>query len=195
MNRKGKIWFSTVYFLASQVTNFISSYLLHMFYPERPIVPDLLFDLVPQLLWLEYISEPLILGSIIVFFLYIFSSDRKNIPFYFTSLGSVYFIRAFLMILTPLGRPTGNGVPYGLFKFIGIIQHGMFPSGHVALSFIIYLIIPRDTHRGLKSAAVILCILQIAVLVFSRGHYSIDIAGGLLISWVVWSVHLVKKSN
>ncbi len=166
-----------------------------MFYPERPIVPDLFFDFVPQLLWLEYISEPLILGSILVFFIYIFSFDRKNIPFYFTSLGSVYFIRAFLMILTPLGRPTGNGVPYGLFKFIGIIQHGMFPSGHVALSFFIYLIILRDTHKGLKNAAGILCILQIAVLVLSRGHYSIDIAGGLLISWTVWSVHLLKKSN
>ena len=98
------------------------------------------------------------------------------------------------MILTPLGRPTGNATPYGLFKFVGIIQHGMFPSGHVALSFIIYLMIPRDARKGFKGAAGILCILQIAVLVFSRGHYAIDIAGGLLISWTVWSVYVLRKS-
>lgn len=195
MSSIGKIRLSIFYFLVSQTASFIVSHLIAVLYPLRPPVPDLLFDILPEFLWLEYLSEPLILGSIIILLFYIIFYDRDNLSYYFYSIGSVYFLRTFLMILTPLGRPTGNLSPYGLFKFIGIMQHGMFPSGHVALSFIIYLIIPRDTHKGLNSAAGILCILQIAVLVFSRGHYSIDIAGGVLISWSVWSIHLLRKST
>ena len=176
MERKIKLWLSTVYFLTSQIISIICSWFISEFYPQRPIVSDLLFDLIPQILCFEYLSEPLIIGSIAVLLIYIITSDKIRIPIYLMSIGSVYFIRAFLMILTPLGRPTGNNVPYGLFKFFSIVEHGMFPSGHAALSFIICLIISRNTHKGLKSAAGVLCILQIAVLIFSRGHYSIVIA-------------------
>ena len=192
---KMKIWLSVLYFIFSQIIGFLLSNFIQAAYPERLIVPDLLFDLVPEILWFEYFSEPLIFGSIGILLYYVFSPDRKNIPFHFTAVGSVYLLRALLMVLTPLGRPTGNDTSFGILKVIGFMQHGMFPSGHVALSFLVFLVISKKTHKSLRIIAGVLCFFQIIVLIPSRGHYSIDIAGGLFVSWTVWSILTYTKTG
>ena len=60
--------------------------LIHRLYPDRPIVPDLLFTLLPDLPWLSYLSEPLITGSILILFMQAFRFDRRHLPCYFHSL-------------------------------------------------------------------------------------------------------------
>jgi membrane-associated phospholipid phosphatase len=163
--------------------------LIHWLYPDRPIVPDLLFTLLPDLPWLAYLSEPLIAGSIAILILQAFWIDRDRLPYYFFVLAALYFSRAVLMVLTPLGRPTGNLSSYGIFQSTGLLQHGMFPSGHQMLACIAYLLVRSSVDRRLKRLALALALGQAVVLILSRGHYSIDIIGGSLVSWfIAWKM-------
>ncbi|MFH2113911.1 MAG: phosphatase PAP2-related protein [Spirochaetota bacterium] len=159
--------------------------LIHWLYPDRPIVPDLLFTLLPDLPWLSYLSEPLIAGSIAILLLQAFWIDRRRLPYYFFAIAALYFSRAFLMILTPLGRPTGNLSSYGIFESTGLLQHGMFPSGHQMLACMAYLLVDGIATRRLKRLALALALAQALVLMLSRGHYSIDIIGAALVSWFI----------
>jgi hypothetical protein len=159
--------------------------LIHLLYPDRPIVPDLLFTLLPDLPWLSYLSEPLIAGSIIILILQAFWIDRDRLPYYFFVLAVLYFSRAFLMVLTPLGRPTGNLSSYGIFESTGLLQHGMFPSGHQMLACTAYLLVRGNVARRLSQLALGLALAQALVLILSRGHYSIDIIGAALVSWFI----------
>lgn len=165
--------------------------LIHWLYPDRPIVPDLLFTLLPDLPWLSYLSEPLIAGSIAILLLQAFRYDRRTLPYYFFALAALYSSRAFLMILTPLGRPTGNLSSYGMFESTGLLQHGMFPSGHQMLACMAYLLVDAGVTRQLKHLALGLALAQALVLVLSRGHYSIDIIGAALVAWFI--AEKVKK--
>jgi hypothetical protein len=165
--------------------------LIHWLYPDRPIVPDLLFTLLPDLPWLSYLSEPLIAGSIAILLLQAFYFDRRRLPYYFFALAALYFSRSFLMILTPLGRPTGNLSSYGIFESTGLLQHGMFPSGHQMLACMAYLLVDASATRRLKHLALCLACAQALVLVLSRGHYSIDIIGAALAAWFI--AERVKK--
>jgi membrane-associated phospholipid phosphatase len=162
-----------------------ANWLIHWLYPDRPKVPDLLFTLLPDLPWLAYVSEPLIAGSIAILILQAFRLDRDRLPYYFFVLAALYFSRSFLMILTPLGRPTGNVSSYGIFESTGLLQHGMFPSGHQMLACIAYLLVRNSAARRLKYLALALALGQAVVLILSRGHYSIDIIGGMLVSWFI----------
>ena len=96
-----------------------------------------------------------------------------------------YSARAVLMILTPLGRPTGNLSSYGLFEGTGLLQHGMFPSGHQMLACMAYLLLDDAAPRWLKRLAMVLALAQALVLILSRGHYSIDIVGAALVAWFI----------
>jgi membrane-associated phospholipid phosphatase len=90
------------------------------------------------------------------------------------------------MVLTPLGRPTGNHDSYGIFEFTGILQHGMFPSGHQMLATLAWLLVDGTEHPRLKSAAGAIVLLEGLALLLSRGHYSIDVVGGSLVAWFIF---------
>jgi membrane-associated phospholipid phosphatase len=159
--------------------------LIHVMYPDRPIVPDVLFTILPVVPWLAYASDLCIAGSIAVLAIQIFHIDRRRMPYYFLTIAVLYISRAFLMVLTPLGRPTGNLDHYGLLKLFGGLQHGMFPSGHQMFATLTHCLVDGKRTPRLKLAALVLVILQAAVLLLSRGHYSIDIVGGILVAWFV----------
>jgi len=106
-------------------------------------------------------------------------------------LAACYFARAALAALTPLGRPTGNEASYGIFSFIGLKQHGMFPSGHAMLSAALFFQADAGRGRAAKRLLGILAAAECLALLLSRGHYSIDIAGGVMIAWI--AVELERK--
>jgi membrane-associated phospholipid phosphatase len=56
----------------------------------------------------------------------------------------------------------------------------MFPCGHTMLAAAIYLLIHGKRHPGFKRATGLLCLAEMSTLILSRGHYSIDTAGGML---------------
>jgi len=167
---------------------FMASELIQTLYPDRPIVPDLLFDLLPNIPFLAYLTDPIMAAAIVLIIYYACNQGRRHMGFYFFTVGIMYVLRAPLMILTPLGRPTGNLDSYGIFEIFGLKQHGMFPSGHVALAAIFYFMIDGKRQSGFKWALGMLCIAEIITLILSRGHYSIDIVGGVMQAFVVITV-------
>ncbi|MCX7023033.1 MAG: phosphatase PAP2-related protein [Spirochaetes bacterium] len=159
--------------------------LIQWLYPGRPAVPDLLFTLTPEVRWLAYATDPILFGSIAIILVQALRVDRRRLPFYFSAAAVLYCARAVLMILTPLGRPTGNGDSYGILEFSGVLQHGMFPSGHQALACLAFFLVDGAKAPRMKRLALMLAVLQGAALILSRGHYSIDVVGGALVAWFV----------
>lgn len=164
---------------------FALSEMIQRLYPDRPTVPDLLFTLLPDVPVLAFVTDPIMIAAIVLLFWYLFGRDRNHLPFYFFAVGIAYVFRGLLMILTPLGRPTGNLDSYGVSVLVGLKQHGMFPSGHTMLAMAIYYLIDGKRHRGFKRAAGLLALAEMITLILSRGHYSIDVAGGVMLSRLV----------
>ena len=167
---------------------FAVSEMIQRLYPERPVVPDLLFSLLPDVPFLAYLSDPLMAAAVVLILWYAFRLDRRHLPYYFCTAGLTYLARGLLMALTPLGRPTGNLDSYGIFRVIQLKQHGMFPSGHVTLAAAFFFLIDGQRHPGWKRAAGLLGLAQIITLLLSRGHYSIDVAGGIMVGYLATSL-------
>lgn len=174
---------------------FAVSEMIQRLYPDRPIVPDLLFMLLPNLPFLAYVTDPIMIGVIVLILWYAFGRDRLHLPFYFFSVGINYFLRGTLMALTPLGRPTGNLDSYGVGVLVNLKQHGMFPSGHASLASAVYFLIDGRKHPRFKRAAGILGLAEIVTLLLSRGHYSIDLAGGVMLGFIAITIMMPYKER
>ncbi len=171
--------------IGASLFSFALSELIQRLYPDRPIVPDLLFTLLPNVPVLAYVTDPIMIATIALLFWYIFGYDRRYLPWHLVTVAVAYALRALLMILTPLGRPTGNLDSYGVSVVVNLKQHGMFPSGHTMLAAVIFLLVDGKRHPGFKRATGLLCLAEMVTLILSRGHYSIDIAGGVMLSLIV----------
>lgn len=159
--------------------------LIQSMYPDRPIVPDIFFTLTPEIPWLAYTTDPILAAAFVLFLVQALKIDRERFPYYIFSIAVLFISRAFLMVLTPLGRPTGNLDSYGILSFTGVLQHGMFPSGHQMLISMCWFLIDGIKAPRLKRAAGLLTALEAVTLLLSRGHYSIDIVGALLVSYFI----------
>ena len=170
------------------ISNHLASDFIHAFFPERLPAHDLIFALTPTLLWAQYISDPLLIMSSVAFLVMIsrrYKRGHQNlIRQVIFSIGLVLCLRAIMEILTPMRRMETFNQPYGIFQ---VIQHGLFPSGHTAIAFLFYLY-AQKLKPHTKWLIFFFCqlIAQIIVLLLSRGHYSIDIAGGLMIAYVAY---------
>ena len=160
----------------------VTSPAINALYPDRPIVPDFLFDNLPYIPNLAYLTDPIALVAILTMLYIIFTIQKGKLAFGLLSIGIMQTIRSCLIILTPLGRPTGNEDLYGIFK---IEQHGMFPSGHFMTAFALYLLINKKQNPKIKIFVGILAILEFITLLLSHGHYSIDLIGGGMVAYIV----------
>jgi membrane-associated phospholipid phosphatase len=170
--------------VASSLSNFATSELIRYLYPDRPVVPDLLFSILPFVPWLQYVFDSFVAASIVMMIYFAFGVDGKHSGYYFFTVGIGYLARAILMALTPLGQPTGNNETMGIGLALNIYQHGMFPSGHTYLTAVIWFLIDRKRKPGLKTAAGIMCGLEMVTLLLSHAHYSIDLVGGLMVAYL-----------
>ena len=169
--------------VASSMFNFVTSELIHFLYPDRPVVPDLLFDIFPFVPWLQYAFDSFVGASIVMMLYFSLRVDWKHSGYYFFTIGIGYLARGILQALTPLGQPAGNNETMGIGLLLNIYQHGMFPSGHTYLTAVIFLLIDRRRKPGLKIAAGIMCICEMITLLLSHAHYSIDLVGGLMVAY------------
>lgn len=172
--------FSLAFFITALILNLVIDDLIAALFPHRPIVPDLFFVLTPHLPGTEYLPDLILLLAIFSFILLVLPKHLDKIPYYFTTLGLGYLSRALFLSLTPMGNPAGEA-PFGLLP---VILHGMFPSGHIMLILLLFLLTEGEI-RGVKLWIGILVLLEIITLILSRGHYSIDIIGGLMVAYIV----------
>jgi len=170
-----------VWFLFAALLNIIGSKFIGIYFPDRPIVPDLVFSISPYWEWTQYLSDPTFIISIIIFIVVLRKKFTVNfLKEIIISLTLINLLRGLIIPLTPLGRPANPNQPYGIFPFI---QNGMFTSGHAGAQFLFYLLVPK-TFRSLKITMLFFFIIQVFALLTSRGHYSIDIIGGMMIAYI-----------
>lgn len=169
--------------LLSGVVSRVSSRLIGVWFPDRPLPRDLLFERLPYLPWTQYLTDIAVLVAIVLGLVYAFRGRTGELPKMVALFGIMELLRAFIILLTPLAGPLGNGAYYGL---IHMVQNGEFPSGHAASVLLCLLLVDREQAPRLRAVLAALVVVEIASLLLSHGHYSIDIVGGLLLSYFVY---------
>jgi membrane-associated phospholipid phosphatase len=167
---------------ASGVTSAAGNVLIAVGFPDRPAPEDLLLRLLPAWTWAQYVTEVAIIGSLALIAVYVLRHARDEFADVVAIFGVMYLIRSVLMVLTPLANANGDGQ----FGFIPLDQLGMFPSGHVAASLLVLMMIDARRAPGMKRLALTLVSVQWVALLLSHAHYSIDIAGGALLGYFVY---------
>ena len=163
-------------------SNYGSSYILsHLNLSQQPANDFLLLN-VPRLPFMGYIADSILIITTIILF-YSFRHNFTKISFSIYSISVILFIRSFLVLLTPINNSYGMFEYSDLFSF-GSYPSGMFPSGHTAFVFLCYLLLKKS--KLYSKILFLLLVLEIIALISSHGHYSIDIIGGLMLSYIVF---------
>lgn len=179
--------------------NALSSLFIKAHFPARPLVPDLLLELLPRVEAFQYVAD-VFSGVVPACMLAALAAQLRTacdrpLGDAFAMAALLYVFRAALIVLTPMLSPHGNATgKFGLLP----PQTGMFPSGHTALVFLAYLVVVRGTgappaqppppaqkQPWLRVAFALLVCFEMLALLLSRGHYSIDLVGGLLLCYFV----------
>lgn len=174
--------------LLSGVASYYSSAHIAREFPDRPMPRDLLFEMLPYIDSAQYLNDLAVLGAILLLFGYGLVRARNQLPHMLGVFGMMYLLRAAIMVLTPLASAHGNGAEYGLASFlnVSVIQNGMFPSGHSAAALLCFLLVDPKIAPKLRAFQLLLAAVTWITLLLSHGHYSIDVVGGLLLSYFVW---------
>lgn len=172
--------------------NFVGSNIIQKYFPDRLPPSDLLFKLTPYIPWTQYLTD---LANIFSFFLmiyYLIKYAKNDQNFIVLNYAFAYGLRAFLIVLTPLGGALGNNMYYGLTN---IQQFGAFPSGHTIMVVLTYMLVDDKITPRLKNVALASVIAEVVSLILSRGHYSIDIVGAFLVCYFVYNKMIQIKSK
>ena len=164
--------------IATRITYGASKY-IHRVFNIPPVVKDLVWEKIPYIpvLWL---AEVFMLVSLayMIFWAFFIKKNKYYLPYAVTLFAIFHFFRAILIVLTPLGFPyTYDGILHAGAE--SVFMFGAFPSGHLAIPALTFLITKRKT-------ALILTLLVGALLLLSRGHYSIDLVGTVLLAYPIY---------
>jgi hypothetical protein len=152
-------------------------------FPDRPLVGDLGFEILPFIESAQYLTDPALFFGVLGV-LYYFSRGRwHEAPGMISLYAIMEIVRALVITLTPMASPLGNGYAYGL---VPMTQHGMFLSGHTASAAMFVLVVDREQEPRLWWLQMLWLVIEATTLLLSRGHYSIDIVGGLLLAYALW---------
>lgn len=163
----------------------VSSAYVDLRFPDRPAPSDLLFRLLPNVPWTQYLGDIALLAGLALLTWHALRHQPHDGPGMIALAGVVQITRAAINTLTPLATPLGNGTQWGLVDYV---QNGMFPSGHAATALLFYLVVDETKAPRMKRAMLWLVAIEVLALLLSRGHYSIDIVGGLLLVYVLEGV-------
>jgi membrane-associated phospholipid phosphatase len=184
MKEKNILRLGLILLVVGFLANYASSYILSLLNLDPQPVMDLFLTVVPKVAWMGYLADiVLIVESCLLFIAY--RKNRQRIIYAVFMMDAVLIIRSVLILLTPVANSFGPVEYRDLFSF-GKYPSGMFPSGHTAYTFLGYLLLKGDRRVKMKWVALGLLVLEIAALMTSHGHYSIDIVGGLMLAYIVY---------
>lgn len=176
---------SVLLFVLCLLITLLANYIIVTHFPNKVISPDILFNVFPYHVNLEYISDLLFFLLVFLFISSYFLKEKKRSNDIIDTISIFYIFRALLMVLTPLMRPTGVDLPsHGIFREI-MTQFGMFPSGHVGLTALLYFLIDGSEYRKFKQLYLYLLVIYSVLMIISLGHYSIDVVGGIMLGYIV----------
>lgn len=193
LQKQHPIYLSSLAILLAASLNFIGSEVISSNFPNRPVPADLFFRITPQISWAYLISD---LANLFSFFLVLYYMLRFSVdesPRYLLNFALAYFLRACMIILTPLG--TANGSDGSFYGVTIVKQLGTFPSGHTIMVCLAYLLIDRKNYPLISNLALLSIGVEVISLLTSRGHYSIDIVGGFLVAYFSYGFLLNYKNR
>ncbi len=157
-----------------------------------PELSDLILDNIP--LWdIDFLYDIFSLVSLLVIIIFVIhKKEYEKIPYFLLLCGIFQIVRGFFIILTPFGNPDGFDGTDGPFNGFSAIELGVYPSGHVGISYLYFLLVSDKIYRHI----LLFCVLIIVLALFlSRGHYTIDILSGIFFAYAIKSFgdkHLSK---
>lgn len=164
-----------------------SDTLIRMYFPDRLILSDFLFTIIPNVPILSYLADGIITFSFLLVGFVLSERKLNRIAEFAFSIGIMMTLRGLLNFVTPLGDPSGDHEIYGFLERKPLL--GMFPSGHIAsLNLQYWLIRHWKAGKYWQWLFIVFIVLESIALLSTRGHYSIDIAGGILLGYVAVKV-------
>lgn len=181
-------------FVGIELNFYSQEYLLHYMQNGRslPVLSDLILDNIP--LWhINFLYDIFSLVSLFVIIIYIVHKrEYKKIPYFILLSGIFQIVRGFFIVLTPFGNPMGFNGTEGPFYGFSNVELGVYPSGHIGISFLYFLLIKDTKYKRI----LLFCVAVIAFTLFlSHGHYTIDILSGIFFAYAIKSYgdkHLLK---
>jgi len=178
-------WIGLLSIVAGAGLNFASQTYLHNYMNEGktlPMLSDMILDNVPVIdLSLVYdIFCLVVLAAIII---YVIHRDQfHRVPHIMFLCGIFFIIRGIFIVLTPFGNPPEFNGSDPLFNGFSKYELGVYPSGHVGNSFLMLLLVYDKVYRYILWACLSVIIIT---LIFSHGHYSIDILSGFFFAYAI----------
>lgn len=165
--------------------NFLSQSYLQQYVNEGktlPVLTDIILDNLPY--WdIDYLYDIFSLVSIFTIAVYIIHRRKYSIiPYVLLLCGMFHITRGVFIVLTPLGNPSMFDGTQGLFNGFSKYELGVYPSGHVGIAYL-YFILCKDKYYRIVLLTSVLVI--IGALFLSRGHYSIDVLSGIFFAYAI----------
>jgi len=174
-----------LFIIAGAALNFASQTYLHNYMSEGktlPMLSDLILDNLP-VIDLSLVYDLFCLGFLLVVAVYIVhKKDYNRLPYMLLLCGIFYIVRGIFIVLTPFGNPPEFLGSDPFFNGFSKFELGVYPSGHVGNSFLLFLLVNDKTYKYILS----FCLLVIIFALFlSHGHYSIDILSGFFFAYAI----------
>jgi membrane-associated phospholipid phosphatase len=152
-------------------------------FPERPKPLDLLFEALPFVDAAQYVTDVALFAALAILVWYAVAVRPDRLPEGLALFGVMQTLRAVIMTLTPLDSAYLRGATFGVLP---LVQYGMFPSGHAASVLLCMLLVDRRDAPRARNVLAVLVVVESVALILSHAHYTIDVVGGLLLSYFVW---------
>lgn len=175
-------YLSVAILLMATKLNFVSGNLIKTLYPYRQPINDFLFDRLPLVSWTQYLTDIFVILTAVITLYYFIKYQIKYLPYAIMAFAIFYLLRSGLVLLNPFSGFYGHEATYGIST---IKQYGCFPSGHTGLTVVAYMLTDKSKSKAINIILYLLVIGEVLSLLLSRGHYGIDIVGGLLLAYFV----------
>ncbi len=126
------------------------------------------------------------LFSILVYgYVIINKKEREKLPYILFVIGIFNMVRALFLVLTQLPPPYPRIDDYPYMSIPGWYfgTRDLFPSGHVAFPFFMFLFLDKGFFKWFSLFSTLLLALGVLLM---RVHYSIDVLGSIFIVYALY---------
>lgn len=161
----------------------VNIHFLKTYYPNPAQPDDLVLDIIPETRGFIVAGEVFSAMLFMTIAFLLWQNRFVALPKLLFLLVTMYIIRAFAIVLTPLAQIQPPSANYSETHILAqTFYHGMFFSGHTASAFIQAFYFKN--HR-LRPVLFILAGAMAFSLLASHSHYSIDVFGGVFVAYFV----------
>ncbi len=180
--------------LFSSMMVVLAGMFLDTFYPDAVRPDDLILDIVPETEFFVYLGEAVGITQAIISVLILAKHHFKDGPKLLFLAFMLFLIRAFAIILTPLGQIQPPAESFGDTHFIAKYTYkGMYFSGHTGSAFTQYMFFRQyEKNRILRNIQLVFACTQAVCLLAGHSHYSIDVFGALFVAYFVTHFDFVR---